>query len=67
MITPESKIKARFLREQWLFKDGNGEIVVHLSQMHKGNIKKDNIDGVNMKSFPIKEVTSNGRRNLEIQ
>ena len=59
MVTPESKIKARFLREQWLFKDGNGEIVVLLSQMHKGNINKDNIDGVNMKSFPIKEVISN--------
>lgn len=59
MVTPESKIETRFLREQWLFKDGNGEIVVLLSQMHKGNINKDNIDGVNMKSFPIKEVISN--------
>lgn len=67
MVTPESKIETRFLREQWLFKDGKGEIVVLLSQMHKGNINKDNIDGVNMKSFPIKEVTSNGRRNLGIQ
>lgn len=54
MITPESKIKACFLREQWLFKDGISEIVVRLSQMHKGNIKKDNIDVANMKSFRLR-------------
>lgn len=51
-----------------LFKDGNGEFVGLLAQMHKvGNINTDNLDVVNMKSFPIKEVTSNGRRNLGIQ
>lgn len=51
-----------------LFKDGNGEIVGLLAQMHKvGNINTDNLDVVNMKSFPIKEVKSNGRRNLGIQ
>ena len=51
-----------------LFKDGNGEVVGLLAQIHKvGNINTDNLDVVNMKSFPIKEVKSNGRRNLGIQ
>ena len=47
-----------------LFKDGNGEVVGLLAQMHKvGNINTDNLDVVKMKSFPVKNVVSTEKNN----